>query len=310
MPFTREVRTALLVKAGRRCCLCWRYCASKIEVHHIIPEPEGSCDEDNGISLCFDCHAEVPAYNDNHPRGTKFTPAELRSHRDRMFKWIEQHGPLVSDLLAHQTYRLSSEALIRDDPALSVTPVDLRHEARVARYLRYIRGAEDLQRRGEFAQAILGFEAAFAIAESDVELDPYCQAGNYFLRKLNLWACYLERAVGEGIRECLKAAFNLGIDENTIEGTHRRERIAGGLQCGNYFYLLLQEVLFLFDDEMRDRRPPEARLERISQLMDLIEDPHCPGRQDEFLARMRLLEGELTAKVPKILPGRQFVRLI
>jgi hypothetical protein len=309
MPFSRAVRTALLVKAGRRCCLCARYCASKIEVHHIIPEPQGANDEDNGVPLCFDCHAEVGAYNDAHPRGTKLTPAELRLHRDRLFRWIAQHGPLVADILAHETYLLRREALERDDPGPPLTRIDLGHEAKVARYLRYLRDAEERQRRGEFDAAIPRFEAAFTVAESDVDLRDYARAGNYHLRKLNLWMCYLESAAAAGDRRYLQAAFNLGIDENAIAGTYQRERIAGGLQCRDYLYLLLQERLFLFDAEMRRRAPLHARLERIAQLMDLVEDPHCPGRQDDLVARMRLLEEELKTKVPQTLRGQRFVRL-
>lgn len=55
-----------------------------MEVHHILPESKGGAsDLDNAITLCFDCHADAGHYNPNHPRGTKFSPAELRRHRDQ-----------------------------------------------------------------------------------------------------------------------------------------------------------------------------------------------------------------------------------
>jgi hypothetical protein len=57
-----------------------------MEIHHIVPEAEGGEDsEENGIPLCFDCHAEVPAYNPKHPKGRRFTSSELRKHRSQWF---------------------------------------------------------------------------------------------------------------------------------------------------------------------------------------------------------------------------------
>lgn len=55
-----------------------------MELDHMKPQAEGGGDEiDNAIPLCFDCHAEVHAYNPNHPRGRKFTASELKAHRDQ-----------------------------------------------------------------------------------------------------------------------------------------------------------------------------------------------------------------------------------
>lgn len=60
-----------------------------MEVHHIVPEADGgSSQEDNGICLCFDCHAEAGNYNDRHPRGRKLSGSELRRHRDEWFKVV------------------------------------------------------------------------------------------------------------------------------------------------------------------------------------------------------------------------------
>lgn len=41
---------------------------------------------DNCIPLCFDCHAEVKAYNPRHPKGRKFTENELKGHRDKCYE--------------------------------------------------------------------------------------------------------------------------------------------------------------------------------------------------------------------------------
>ena len=57
-----------------------------MEVHHIVPEADGGPDTiDNAIVLCFDCHADAGHYNPRQPRGTKFSPAELRAARDMWF---------------------------------------------------------------------------------------------------------------------------------------------------------------------------------------------------------------------------------
>ena len=74
----------LLVKCHRRCCVCHRFCGVKIEVDHINPAAEeGSGDISNAIPLCFECHAEVHHYNPKHPKGRRFSPGELRAHRDQ-----------------------------------------------------------------------------------------------------------------------------------------------------------------------------------------------------------------------------------
>jgi HNH endonuclease len=87
MPFPREAVEILLVATHRRCCVCHRFCGVKIETDHIVPSAEGGTDEiENAIPLCFDCHAEVHAYNNKHPRGRKFTPTELRLHKAR---WVQ-----------------------------------------------------------------------------------------------------------------------------------------------------------------------------------------------------------------------------
>jgi hypothetical protein len=81
--FSTETRTTALVAAARHCCVCRRYKGVKVEVHHIVPLSKGGTDSaDNAIVLCFDCHADAGHYNPKHPRGTKFSPEELRLARD------------------------------------------------------------------------------------------------------------------------------------------------------------------------------------------------------------------------------------
>jgi len=94
MGFSQKVADEVLVRCGRHCCLCGMYAGTKIELHHIIQVADGGEDTvDNCIPLCLNCHAEVKAYNPHHPKGRKFTEAELRGHRDKCYA---QHAISVS----------------------------------------------------------------------------------------------------------------------------------------------------------------------------------------------------------------------
>ena len=83
MGFSREVKECALVRAARHCCSCRRYKGVNIEVHHIVPRSDGGNDDiDNAIALCFDCHASAGHYNSNHPKGSAYSPSELRKARE------------------------------------------------------------------------------------------------------------------------------------------------------------------------------------------------------------------------------------
>lgn len=85
--FKQEEVQQLLVLCHRRCCICHRFCGSKIEIDHINQKSEGGSDDiDNAIPVCFECHAEIHSYNDKHPRGRKFRPEELRGHKKQ---WLD-----------------------------------------------------------------------------------------------------------------------------------------------------------------------------------------------------------------------------
>jgi hypothetical protein len=148
-------------------------------------------------------------------------------------------------------------------------------------------------RKGQFQEAINHFESAFILAESDDKLEDYAQGGNYHYRKILLWQCYLEEIARSDNRKLLRAVVNMKIDENTIKGILVREQTPGGLTCTHYFYLLLQEKLFLLDKQIRNRRGPKVHLERAVQLMDLVEDPHCPERMEELVSRAQKIRPEI-----------------
>jgi hypothetical protein len=57
-----------------------------MEIHHFVPRSEGGDDsEENGIPLCFDCHAEVHSYNPKQPMGRRIRPSELPKHKEQWF---------------------------------------------------------------------------------------------------------------------------------------------------------------------------------------------------------------------------------
>lgn len=94
--FRQDEVNELLARCHRRCCICHRYCGVKIELDHIDPTSEGGSDEiGNALPVCFECHAEIHSYNDQHPRGRKFRPKELRLHRDQWLALLEQRPEML-----------------------------------------------------------------------------------------------------------------------------------------------------------------------------------------------------------------------
>jgi HNH endonuclease len=99
MPFPIAVREAALFAAGRCCCVCHTFGGRNMEVHHIVQEAGGGPNTiENAIPLCFKCHAEAGHYNPHHPIGTKYSPAELRRHRDEWFKTCAASAAAMSSL--------------------------------------------------------------------------------------------------------------------------------------------------------------------------------------------------------------------
>jgi hypothetical protein len=97
MGFPSDIVERVLVACGRCCCICHKFCGTKIELHHIVQEADGGDNTfDNCIPLCLDCHAEVKAYNPHHPKGRKFTEGELVKHRDQWYSKVANGGHEVS----------------------------------------------------------------------------------------------------------------------------------------------------------------------------------------------------------------------
>jgi len=55
-----------------------------MQLDHIEQRSESHDDTiENAIPVCFECHAEIHLYNPDHPLGRRYTPAELRLHREQ-----------------------------------------------------------------------------------------------------------------------------------------------------------------------------------------------------------------------------------
>ena len=99
MAFDPKEAEKLLAHCHRRCCVCHRFCGSKVELDHMLPKADGGPDDiNNAIPLCFECHAEVHAYNDKHPRGRRFQPSELKLHRDQWLAFCDKNPQALATL--------------------------------------------------------------------------------------------------------------------------------------------------------------------------------------------------------------------
>ncbi len=121
MPFSKDTKSRMFIRCMRHCCLCRKQCGTNIEAAHIIDEADGgSNDEENGIPLCFDCHQEIGAYRDSHPKGNKFTPEELRQRRDAVYELVRT-GQIVVASARPVREQVNAAVLIQGRNAISVS---------------------------------------------------------------------------------------------------------------------------------------------------------------------------------------------
>lgn len=113
MSFPKEVSERALLDCGRCCSICHKFCGTKMELHHIIQAADGGGDTyENCIPLCFDCHAEVKAYNPHHPKGKKYTDTELTEHRNRWYAKVEGTPFVIADVQVMKADRNVFNAII------------------------------------------------------------------------------------------------------------------------------------------------------------------------------------------------------
>lgn len=92
MPFSQKIREDAIVKSDRHCCVCHKHKGVKLNVHHIIQECEGGENIlENAIVLCLDCHSDAGHYNPKHPIGLKYSPSELKRHRDKWWAYCKNY---------------------------------------------------------------------------------------------------------------------------------------------------------------------------------------------------------------------------
>src|SRR5437868_932579 len=86
---------SMMVKCGRRCCICRRFRPTKLQVHHIVERNAGGTDdEDNLIVICLSCHTDV---HTKVPFARRFSVDELKGHRDAVVKMVADGKLPVSD---------------------------------------------------------------------------------------------------------------------------------------------------------------------------------------------------------------------
>ena len=95
------------------------FCGTRMELHHIKQHADGGEDTfENCIPLCLNCHADVRTYNSHHPKGLKYSEAELVERRDIFYKEIEEgKRTSISKALAEQFEETQTilHSLFRED---------------------------------------------------------------------------------------------------------------------------------------------------------------------------------------------------
>jgi len=117
MSFSPKIRDDAFLKCGRYCCLCKKFCGTKIELHHIVHKSEGGEDTlENCIALCFDCHADMTSYDHKHPKGSKYSVAELKRHRDSWYAEKKSMHSLAVDTTKLEVDRKTFKNFLQELP--------------------------------------------------------------------------------------------------------------------------------------------------------------------------------------------------
>lgn len=94
-PIPPETVARMMVKCGRRCCICRRFRPIRLQVHHIVERSDGGThDEDNLIVTCQTCHTDIHSYV---PFMRRFTAEEQKGHRDTLIKLVGEGTLPASD---------------------------------------------------------------------------------------------------------------------------------------------------------------------------------------------------------------------
>lgn len=139
-----------------------------METDHIVPKDEGGTENiDNAIPVCFECHAEIHSYNEKHPRGRKYSPEDLRQHKEQWLKLCRKQP----DVLV-RAYRRS------DVGPLQALVDELEFNAKVAKLVEPIEIGCRFQ-ESQFRRAIQ--QGSIATLKDELKssvLDAYVTMGN------------------------------------------------------------------------------------------------------------------------------------
>jgi len=158
--FSQEVKERAMIACGRACSVCHKFCGVNMEVHHI---EGGEGVFENAIPLCFDCHAEVGHYNNKHPKGVKYSPAELRHHRDNWCKKVAE-APAFSE-------------------AAEYMELDKATYGRLAAYLPYEKFVFLRDKSFDYARFPGGYFAEIERFCLDVSMNPHNEYMDFHLEK-------------------------------------------------------------------------------------------------------------------------------
>ena len=116
MSFPDKVVVAALTACERRCCICHKFCGTKIELHHIKQKADGGEDAfENCIPLCFDCHADMGQGDPRHPKGKRYSAKELIQHRDNWYEKVRNSREGMEEATKEDIEKLfADEAVILD----------------------------------------------------------------------------------------------------------------------------------------------------------------------------------------------------
>lgn len=91
MGFSQDIQVQALVASGRCCCICHKFCGTKINLHHIVQKADGGDDSfENCIPLCLDCHEDMGKPDPRHSTGKHYSPKELIMHRDNWYARVKK----------------------------------------------------------------------------------------------------------------------------------------------------------------------------------------------------------------------------
>lgn len=120
MGFPQEVADKALVACGRMCCICHKFCGTKMELHHIKQKAYGGEDTyENCIPLCFDCHSDMGKADPKHPKGKRYTESELIAHRDSWYQKVrDSNGLAPQEMTSVDAARAMTQIFLDNFPKL------------------------------------------------------------------------------------------------------------------------------------------------------------------------------------------------